>query len=363
MARELRFRFPLPNGLHARPAALLSEAARGFASTLTLANRRNGRTGNAKSTLALVATLTRHNDPCALLVEGGDERQAYEAMQAFVAARLPRCEVRPPAPPPAPGGDRQLPRVLRTEPARVHVGAAASAGIAVAPAFILDVCLAGRGGRIQAKGPAEEERAKAGRALARVTDDLRAELAGAGNPTQRAIVGAHLAILEDPELTKGIGDGIGSGLAAGEAVLGTAEHFAGILRASGTAYLEERADDLRDLAGRLLRTLDPDWDRRETIGPAGDVVCVAASLAPSQLLALSKGRLKGLALGQAGITSHTVILARALGIPAVTGVPGIERKLTSGREVIVDGQRGLVVAEPSPEIGVSTSARPRSSMR
>lgn len=350
MARELRFAFPLPNGLHARPAALLSEVARRFASTLTLANRRNGCAGNAKSTLALVATLTRHGDPCTLTVEGGDEPEAYRAMQACVAEELSRCDVTPAPPRPVAAGDRPLPRALRTEAAHVHLGTAAAPGLGMGPAFVLDPCLPGRGGPVGTTGSAEQERAKAERALGRVAEELRAALTGSGNPTLRAIVGAHLAIVEDPELAKRILEGINSGLGAGEAVLATADHFAGILRASGTAYLEERADDLRDLAARLLRTLDPDWDRRGAFALTDDAVCVAASLAPSQLLSLGNTRLRGLALGQAGTTSHTVILARALGIPAVIGLAGIERKLTAGREVIVDGQRGLVVVEPSAEV-------------
>ena len=66
MAVEVPFDFPVPGGLHARPASLLRAALLGFAGSATFVNLRSGRAANAKSTLALVSTLTRHEDPCLL---------------------------------------------------------------------------------------------------------------------------------------------------------------------------------------------------------------------------------------------------------------------------------------------------------
>ena len=91
MATELSFRFPLPLGLHARPASLLRDAAGAYESAITLTNRRNDLRANAKSTLALVATLTREGDECTLLVAGDDEPEALEGLRRFISVELPRC--------------------------------------------------------------------------------------------------------------------------------------------------------------------------------------------------------------------------------------------------------------------------------
>ena len=121
-------------------------------------------------------------------------------------------------------------------------------------------------------------------------------------------------------------------------------HFAAILRASESELLQERALDLEDLGAQIVRALYglPPDARPPVLRE--DAVVVAGALAPSQLIALEKGRLKGIVLAQGGATSHAVILARALGIPCVTGVSGVERWLADGEEIVVDGERGLVVA-------------------
>ncbi len=349
MARELSLRFPLPQGLHARPASLLRDAAGAFESAITLVNRRNGLEGNAKSTLALVATLTRHDDECILVISGEDEPAALEGMRRFVSVELPLCDDVPPVAAPA-QGTRPLPRALRGEGTLVHRGTPAGGGIGRAPAFIVtpwsgcpDLAQSG-------KGSPEEELARLERANALVGRALHRRLAAAANDTERAILKAHVAILEDVELKTRVADEInGTGAGAAQAVVAVAERFAAVLRESGSAVLAERVLDVRDVAALLVRALVP-GAVDDRISLTRDAVVVAETLSPAQFITLDKARLKAVVLAQGGAASHAVILARAHGVPCVTGVTDAVATLKDDQEIIVDGERGLVIADPSPAV-------------
>ena len=347
MARELPFRFPLRLGLHARPASVLREAARAFASKVTLLNLRNGREADAASVLALVATMTREGDECALRIAGADEVAAVERLRRVVFAELPLCDEAAPAAA-REEGPRPLPRALRGEGIAVRRGFAASGGIGRAPALVAAPRPGGAGLARRERGTPDEEVAEVGRALAEVGADLRARLGGAGDATERAVLKAHLAILEDPELAATIADGIRRGAGAAEAVAAAAEHFAAVLRASGSAVLAERELDVRDVAALLLPALVPGAAAGDRIALAGDAVLVAETLSPAQFIGLDQTRLKGLVLARAGATSHTVILARAHAVPCVTGVAAAG--FADGRDVVVDGERGVVVSDPPPAV-------------
>lgn len=342
MARELSFPFPLPAGLHARPASVLRDQACRFRSTITFANRANDRTANARSVLALVSTLTRQGDACALRVEGEDEEAAAERMRRFILEELPRCDTEVPVARAPAAPSAALPRALASPGTLIYRGTQASRGIARSRVFRLEACVPSLAG--QDVGSVADELAKLDRALATVRGELHERLRKTDREA-RAILAAHLAILEDPELRGRIELGIREGKAAGTAVWEAAEHFAGILQAAGTAYLKERVLDIQDIAAQIARALYG-GPPEEVPLLRGDAVCVAESLTPSQLIALDKMYLKGIALSQGGTTSHTVILARAFGIPCVTGLAGIHRTLETGREVVLDGDRGLVVASP-----------------
>ncbi len=348
MAREIEFAFPLPGGLHARPASLLRDAVSRFRSGAVLTNRRSGRSANAKSTLALVSTLTRGADPCLLRLEGEDEPAAAEELRRFLREELPFCEEEAPlSPPPAEGG-RALPRALAAAGAHAFRGVPASGGISRARAFLLDPWRGFRGLAGREGGPAAAELLRLDRAFARARAELEEGLRGAGNETVRAIVAAHLSILDDTEFRARIEEDLApGGLSAGSAVVAAAGHFSGLLRESGSAILEERALDVRDIAARLIRALNGGYPE-EVAAPSGDFICLSESITPSQFLSLAKGALRGIALSSGGRTSHTAILARTYGIPCVTGASGVDLAVSDGQEVIVDGERGLVVPDPPP---------------
>ncbi len=132
----------------------------------------------------------------------------------------------------------------------------------------------------------------------------------------------------------------------------TAEYaVAKILRAYAREYSEmpdyfaERSRDVYDVEKRLLTNLT--GQKRESLAHlTRDVVIVAYDLNPSQTAGLDRNHVVGLATDLGGATSHTAIMARALGIPAVLGLEDITTTIEGGETVILDGFKGILIINP-----------------
>lgn len=344
MTVEISFSFPLRGGLHARPASRLQEEVSRFRSVVMFLNRANSAGASARSVLGLVATRTAHGEPCVLHVQGEDEAAAAEALRRFVQAVLPGLDEAPTARVAAGG---LLPRALAVSEARVHRGAPASGGVFRGRAVVLGA--RATGSAEERVGTEEEEAGRLEAAFARAAESLRARREAAGSDTEKEVLGAHLSIAEDPGLRGRAVSEVSAGSGAAAAVFSAAEHFAEVFRASGSALLAERALDIHDVAETIVHALGGDAPP-ELTELGDDAVVVAARLGPGQLLALPRERVKGLVLAEGGTLSHTVVLARAFGVPCVTGVEGVDRVFATGDEVVVDGERGLVVAAPKEAV-------------
>ncbi|HEU4595253.1 MAG TPA: phosphoenolpyruvate--protein phosphotransferase, partial [Pyrinomonadaceae bacterium] len=120
-------------------------------------------------------------------------------------------------------------------------------------------------------------------------------------------------------------------------------------------YLRERSSDIEDVARRLLVTLSGEslTTRRLT----EDAVVVAEELLPSTIADLDFSHIKAIATDVGGWTSHTAIIARGLGIPAVVGLRDFYRRARTGDQVIVDARAGEVLLHPTPSTAARFSAR------
>ncbi|HQR66917.1 MAG TPA: phosphoenolpyruvate-utilizing N-terminal domain-containing protein, partial [Thermoanaerobaculia bacterium] len=231
MPVEVAFDFPVPGGLHARPASLLRAALQGFPGSATFVNLRSGRTANAKSTLALVATLTRHEDPCVLRIDGAGAEAAADALRRFLRDDLPLSEEPLPSPAHPTEAAAPLPRALSRGESRLLRGVRASGGIARSRAVPVGADERPAHESAERPGTSPEEIAALSRAFAATRGALRARAERAANDTERAILAAHLSILEDPEYRSRIEDEIRSnGVSARRAVRATTRHFSRLLR-------------------------------------------------------------------------------------------------------------------------------------
>lgn len=113
-------------------------------------------------------------------------------------------------------------------------------------------------------------------------------------------------------------------------------------------YLRERASDIRDVAHRVIHNL-LGKQREDLAHLKEEVVVIAYDLSPSDTAMMHKEKVVGFATDIGGRTSHTAIMARSLEIPAVVGLHNLSRKLQAGSTVIIDGNNGFVIVDPTQE--------------
>jgi phosphotransferase system enzyme I (PtsI) len=166
-----------------------------------------------------------------------------------------------------------------------------------------------------------------------------------GEDTAR-IFEAQLLMLEDPALLDEIRGQIESQRLNAEAALSAAvEHYAGILSAMDDEYMRARAIDVRDVGQRILRNLLR-VSEQALSNLASPSIVIAHDLTPSDTALINKSLLLGFGTAIGGTTSHTAILARILGLPAVVGLGEQAMAIQSGDSLIVDGGQGLVLVHP-----------------
>ncbi len=111
-------------------------------------------------------------------------------------------------------------------------------------------------------------------------------------------------------------------------------------------YLRQRETDVRDVGQRMMRHLLGVSPSRHVDFPSGAVV-VARELVPSDAIALASSGVVAIVTEFGGKLGHTAIIARSLGIPAVSGIANVTQRIASGANLLVDGESGMVVAEPT----------------
>lgn len=230
-------------------------------------------------------------------------------------------------------------------------GIAASAGVAIAKAFKLehpDYTIHRRDASDSAA-----ELAKLDEALAKSQQELEAikerTLQELGEK-KAEIFESHLLILNDPELLTPVRDKIASDNVSAEYALNeTANEFISMFENMKSAYLKERAADMRDVTKRVLTHLLG----LTYVNPADiseEVIVIAEDLTPSDTAQLNRNYVKGFTTNIGGRTSHSAIMARSLEIPAVVGTKEVLDKVNGSDLVIVDGLDGSVIINPTEDV-------------
>jgi phosphoenolpyruvate-protein phosphotransferase (PTS system enzyme I) len=183
------------------------------------------------------------------------------------------------------------------------------------------------------------------RDLMQVRDGIAAEL----GEDEARIYDAHLLILDDPDLTEAVEQGVRRDLRAVAAVF--RGHMGGVaarLEAASDEYLRERHTDVLDVERRVLRHLAGDGQGRRPRLEEPSII-VAHDLMPSEVATLGRERVLGYVTEVGGRTSHSAIVARGRGIPAVMSVRGILQQVKTGDLGAVDGYSGVVEINPDSE--------------
>ncbi len=237
---------------------------------------------------------------------------------------------------------------------QIFRGIAASAGVVQGRVLVLD------GGQVEAperrlipekKVSSEIDRLEA--ALVRTREqirDLQSKVRQRLGADDAEIFEAHALVLEDQVLIDQVIRCIREKRVAAEfAFHDVASGYTRALADLHDEYLRERAADLRDLTGRVLRNLsgkDATHDLRHLPEPR---IVLAHDLTPSATAQLDRENVLGFATDVGGKTSHTAILAGSMGIPAVVGLKHTVHELSSGDFVLLDGFNGLVIRNPSDQ--------------
>ena len=164
-----------------------------------------------------------------------------------------------------------------------------------------------------------------------------------------SIFEAHLMILQDEEYLGTIGHIIRTEKVNAEyAVWTVGERFSRMFADMDDDYMKARSADIRDISRRLVENLmDGESRRPDLTEPA---VLVAEDLSPSETMQMDRGKVLAFVTVHGSAASHTAILARMMGIPALTGVPVDLEGLHEGMTAVVDGDQGQVIFDPSEEV-------------
>ncbi|MCZ6815023.1 MAG: phosphoenolpyruvate--protein phosphotransferase [Alphaproteobacteria bacterium] len=176
----------------------------------------------------------------------------------------------------------------------------------------------------------------------------RGELSGAGE--HRDVLDAYRMVASDSGWIGRIGDAIRSGLTAEAGVQQVRENISMRMSQLTDPYLRERLDDMEDLSLRLLQRLTGGANGGAQRDLPDDVVVVARSVGPAELLDYDPARLRGLIMERGSATSHVSIVARALDIPVIGQVMDLFAKVDAGDTVIVDAENRQVFVRPVEDV-------------
>ncbi len=320
-------------GLHARPAAQLVRLARRYRARVTLDNVA------ASSINAVLSLGAREGHQLRIRAQGAEAREALAALVSFIESG---CGELAPAKPVAQAG-----------------GIAASTGIAIGPLVKLRPAAVEITPRAIENPETEQQRLAA--AIHGAQEETRALYEWSKThigADEAGIFDAQSLFLEDPELLGAVSRTVMQDQVSAESAWqAETTKLANRLASLEDPYLRARAADVADVAARVLRRLTGTGGK--TTGATEPAILSAHDLTPSEVKDFDPAMVLGLCLEAASASAHSVILARALGIPVVAGLgPGISA-LADGTIVAVDGEQGTVWISPDADRVAAFEARRR----
>ncbi len=340
-----------PTGLHARPAAAIVALAKRFQSRIMI--EKNGRQANARSLVAIMGLDIGFGDTIHVLAGGDDQTQAIEALQKAIGEGLGEEGADPGATMGQDGFDFDSEPSLLVKPSddpdKLY-GVEASPGQARGTLYQLrtDLPVPVAGGKSVAEELLQLDQAvvAAKETLSGLVSELRKKRMG-----QKAdIFAAHQELLDDPFVYNEAVDAVKQGESAAFAWNSAIGRQAEQLASMNNALLAGRAADLRDVGNRVARIMA--GLSQETIPKdlPRNTILVTRDLAPSDTATLNPDLVAGICTTLGGASSHSAILARALGIPALAGVDAKVLEQEDGTPAVLDTSGGYVLLRPDKDV-------------
>ena len=235
---------------------------------------------------------------------------------------------------------------------RMFTGIAAAPGIAIGEAFLLDeedFCV------VEVKIPESEIKKEISRykeALNKTHQEMEAtrnKIDSLLGKEYGRLAEAYQVILDDPIFNRDVIKKISSGVNAEYALYRIMEQVVKSFDLIEDEYFRERKHDIQDVGKRIMRHLM--GPMRHSLAEINKpVVVVARNITPADTLTIHEGTIQGFVTDMGGKTSHAAILSQTLGIPAVVGLRNITATVKTGEMIILDGNQGIVIVNPSQEV-------------
>ncbi|MCP5002607.1 MAG: phosphoenolpyruvate--protein phosphotransferase [Planctomycetes bacterium] len=321
---ERRIKILNVNGLHARPATRFAEIANKFSSEIFVSAKDREKV-DGKSIMDLLTLGAKRGTELIVSAEGVDNDAALDALEGLVSDRF--CE----------------------DMMEIRNGIAVAPGVVIKEAFLLE----SEGFRIPRHLIKEDEvphdLARLEVAIKSAMDEINemeCNISKRLGPQIGTIFATHRLILEDNKLRSEFAEKIRkNNFSAEYAVSLSLRVYVRKFQDIDDSYLSARVGDIFDIEKRLLKNLLGE-EREELENLTREVIVVAHDLSPSQTASLDTSKVKGFVTDLGGRTSHSAIVARALGIPAVVGLGTATVEVFGGDLIVLDGNRGVVIIRP-----------------
>lgn len=340
-----------PTGLHARPAKTFVNVAKEFKANIKVYH--NEKMANAKSLISLLTLGVKSGSQIKIEADGEDEEQALAALESAVISGLGEGELLEDtsketpveAPSPAKKEDQQPQPQMDSIPENQVHGIAGAPGIAIGPVFRhvrteIKVEETYEGESIE-KNQLQSAIEKAKGQL----KQLRKKMLDQKATGEAAIFDVHIELLDDVELLDGVLEKINKKQSAALAWQSSIEERAKLVASLDDPLLAARAADLHDVGYRVLRIL-VGVDEQSPKLPDHPVIILAEDLTPSDTVTLDRDKVLGFCTAKGGPTSHTAIIARALGLPAVVSAGEKVLSLTNSTQIVLNGYSGVLIIDP-----------------
>jgi multiphosphoryl transfer protein len=341
------------HGLHARPAAKFVQTAARFAANVTVTDLTNGKGPVSARSLNAVATLGAvENHQICISASGEESRLVLAALKALIEDNF---------------GEGPAVSAVEEKPVEAHevtVEAGALKAVPISEGYALAPLYKYQAQRPPVPtNPAENPEAEWTRLQAALESTIREvtqlarRMKQSIGSSEGAIFDAHLLILQDPDLIQQARKGIderheNAAFAWNTAVTAAAESY----RTLDDPYLQQRAVDVEDVGTQVLFAMLNKKANGQIVFDR-PVILYAADLTPTETSQLDMNKVLGIITGGGGPTSHSAILSRALGIPAVAGVGRVLDRQPSGVLAGLNGFTGEVWLDPAQEIQTEIQVR------
>lgn len=322
-------------GLHARAAAKLVRVASRFESSLRL-ERKDGTLADAKSILSVLMLAASCGTELRAVAEGADEQEAIGALQSVFSGDFGESKA-------------TAQRAMTMHPEARWKALGVSEGIVIGRVLRMqnDTRYVYRS-RLQSEEIESELRRfrEALRTARQQLQTIKNRAASEIGKDHSYVFDAHLLLLEDQKLTGDVEEYVIAEHANAEwAVKVVGDRLISLYSDIKDDYLRERGSDIEDVVQRLLVALS--GERPQQRSPTDDAVIVSQELLPSAVAELDLRYARAIVTDTGGWTSHTAIIARGLGIPAVVGLRDFYRRTRTGDKIVVDAFSGEVILHPS----------------